>query len=202
VLVHGTATSPVVWDRLRPLLDGYDVVAPERPRTGDLRAESAWLAEHARGAWVVGMSGGATLGLELVRNGTPLAGAVLHEPAVGSLHPDLLAPVTEAFATGGTSRLARALYGESWQPAMAATDDVTTARELAMFRGFEPGPTSPVAGTVVITYGATSPEPRHRAARALADRFGYATRALPDAAHFVAWDNPVVFAATIRDVIG
>jgi pimeloyl-ACP methyl ester carboxylesterase len=202
VLVHGTATSPVVWDRLTPLLHGYDVSAPERPRTGDLQAESAWLADRARGAWVVGMSGGATLGLELVRNGTPLAGAILHEPAVGSLYPDLLAPVTEAFTTGRTPRLARALYGDSWRPNMGETDDATTARELAMFRGFEPGPASPAAGTVVITYGAASPEPRHTAARALADQFGYATRALPDAAHFVAWNNPTAFADTIRDVIG
>lgn len=202
MLVHGTATAPMAWDRLRPLLDGYDVSAPERPRTGDLQAESAWLADRARGAWVVGISGGATLGLELVRNGTPLSGAILHEPAVGSLQPDLLAPVTEAFATDGTPGLARALYGNSWQPDMIETDDATTARELAMFRGFEPGPASRNAGTVLITYGAASPEPRHRAARALADRFGYATRALPHSSHFVAWDNPTVFAAAIRDVIG
>lgn len=201
VLVHGTATSPVVWDRLVPLLEDYDVLTPERPRTGDLAAEAAWLADLARDAWVVGMSGGATLGLELVRNGAPLAGAILHEPAVGSLAPDLLAPVADAFAHGGTAGLARVLYGDSWRPAMVRTDDATTARELAMFRGFEPGPPSAASGRVVVTYGAASPVARHEAARALASRLGYAVRALPDASHFAAWDRPVAFASAIADVV-
>lgn len=202
VLVHGTATSPTVWDRVIPLLEGYDVSAPERPRTGDLAAEAAWLADRAHGAWLVGISGGATLGLELVRNGTPLAGAVLHEPAVGSLHPDLLAHVAEAFALQGTPGLARALYGDSWQSEMIASDDATTARELDMFRGFEPGPPSAVCGKVVVTYGAVSPVARHRAARTLTARFGYHTRALPGTSHFAAWDHPTTFAAAIREVVG
>lgn len=202
VLVHGTATSPAVWDRIVPLLDGYDVATPERPRTGDLAAEAAWLADLAHGAWVVGISGGATLGLELARNGTPLAGAILHEPAVGSLHPDLLASVAAAFAQDGTSGLGRALYGDSWRPGMVRTDDATTARELAMFRGFEPGSPSAVSGTVVVTYGAASPDARHEAAQVLADRLDYVTRALPGASHFVAWDHPATFAAVIREVIG
>lgn len=77
-----------------------------------------------------------------------------------------------------------------------------SATSTAGSAGFEPGPATAAAGKVVITYGANSPEPRHHAARTLANRFGYATRVLPDAAHFVAWDNPAVFAATIRDVIG
>jgi len=202
VLVHGTATSPAIWDRVIPLLEGYDVSAPQRPRTGDLAAEAAWLADRAHGAWVVGISGGATLGLELARNGTPLAGAVLHEPAVGSLHPDLLAHVAEAFALHGTPGLARALYGDSWLPEMVRTDEAATARELAMFRGFEPGPPSAVSGKVVVTYGAASPAARHQAARTLATRLGYATRALPGASHFAAWDHPTTFAAVIREVIG
>lgn len=202
VMVHGTATSPAMWDRLRPLLDDYDVAAPERPRSGDLAVESAWLADVAEGAWVVGISGGATLGLELVRRGAPLAGAILHEPAVGSLLPDLLAPVAEAFAADGTAGLARALYGDSWRPEMAQTDDATTARELAMFRGFEPGPALPASCTVVVTYCAASPEPRHHAAQALSEGLGYATRALHGVAHFAAWDHPAVFAAVIHEVIG
>ncbi len=196
--MHGTATSPAVWDRLVPYLEGYDVQTPQRPRTGDLVREADWLADLARGSWLVGMSGGATLGLAVVAGGTPLAGAVLHEPAVGSLCPDLLAPVAAAFDRGGTQGLARALYGDSWTPSMVETDDPTTAAELAMFREFEPGPPSAAAGEVVVTVGASSPEPRHRAARALAERWGYATRPVPGAAHFAAWDHPQAFAGVVR----
>lgn len=201
ILVHGAATSPVVWGRVIPLLDDLDVSAPERPRTGDLEAEAAWLAEHAQGHWIAGISGGATLGLTLVGSGPPLAGAILHEPAVGSLFPSLLAPVADAFAAGGTAGLARALYGNSWRHEMVTADDATTARELAMFRGFEPRPPSPMSGRVVVTYGSASPGPRRRAAELLADRLGYRVQEVAGASHFAAWDHPAEFAAVIRATV-
>jgi len=36
VLVHGAVTGVAIWDPLLPLLAGYDVRVPERPRTGSL----------------------------------------------------------------------------------------------------------------------------------------------------------------------
>src|SRR4051794_28590938 len=127
VLLHGAATTARIWDGVVALLtsyDGrYDVSAPDRPRTGDLERELAWLGPRVAGAWVVGMSGGATLGLALAASGAPIAGALLHEPAAGSLVPDLLTPAAEAFARGGTTEFGSTLYGPSWLPAMAGPVD-------------------------------------------------------------------------------
>ena len=203
VLVHGAATSARVWERLTPLLPGWDVTAVTRPRTGDLDREVAWLADRAVGAWVVGMSGGATLGLALASTGTHLLGAVLHEPAAGSLAPGLLAPMVAAFEQGGTEAFAQTLYGGSWSPALAegARDDEVTARELAMFRGFEPGPPSASSGRVVVTCGSRSPQPRHDAAAALRARHGYEVASVPAAGHFAAYDAPEAFAAVVRSVV-
>lgn len=203
VLLHGAATGAQAWDRLLPELRGLDVVTVTRPRTGDLARELAWLAPQVEGAWVVGMSGGATLGLALAAGPTALAGAVLHEPAVGSLAPALLAPMVAAFEQGGTAAFARVLYGDSWSPDLAAgaLDDSITARELDMFRSFEPRPLSPSSGRVVVTSGALSPEVRHEAARALRAAYGHATDVVPGAGHFAAYDAPAAFAATVTAVI-
>lgn len=202
VLLHGAATTARVWDdvvaRLKAYDPAYDVVALERPRTGDLDRELAWVLPHVAGAWVVGMSGGATLGLALAASGAPIAGAVLHEPAVGGLAPDLLAPAAEAFARGGTTEFGATLYGPSWSPSMTGgVDDTVTAGELAMFRGFEPADPTPGV-PVLVTYGALSPAPRRAAAYALRDVHGYPVRELAGAAHFVAVDAPHQLARVVH----
>jgi len=206
VLIHGAAAAAGVWDRLVPLLGDCEVFAVTRPQSGDLEAELDWLAPQVEGAWVVGMSGGATLGLALAARGVPLAGAVLHEPAVGSLAPTLLAPMAAAFAEGGTARFARTLYGFSWSPdaiggAGPWLDDEVTARELAMFGDFEPAPASPVAGRVVATFGTSSPGIRRDAAEALRAAHGHEIRPVPGVGHFAPYDAPEVFARTVREVI-
>jgi pimeloyl-ACP methyl ester carboxylesterase len=182
-----------------PFLDGLDVIAIERPGTGDLDREVSALNDAARGALAVGVSGGATLGLALAASDTRMAGAILHEPAVGSLVPGLLAPMAAAFATGGAPGFARALYGDSWTPAMAP-DPSSVARELPMFRAFEPAPPSARQGPVLVTVGADSPAPRQAAAAALRDKLGYRIESLPGCQHFIQWDNPAIFAAVIRRV--
>jgi pimeloyl-ACP methyl ester carboxylesterase len=199
LLVHGAATSATVWDRLLPHLAEYDVVAVERPRTGDLDRELARLIPPAENAFVVGMSGGATLGLGLAMSGVRLAGAVLHEPAVGSLLPELLTPMAAAFEAGGTAGFGRALYGPTWTLDLAGgQDDCVTARELAMFRTFEPGPASAYAGPVVVTVGEASPPIRHEAARALERECGYPSTVLAGCGHFVAHDHPEALAEVVR----
>lgn len=197
--MHGAASSARVWDRLLPHLAEYDVVAVERPRTGDLEREMTWLTPLAEGAFVVGMSGGATLGLGLAMSGVRLAGAVLHEPAVGRLVPELLTPMAAAFQAGGTAGFGRALYGPTWTIDLAGgQDDAVTARELAMFRTFEPGPATAYAGQVLVTVGEESPPIRHEAVRALENGLGYRSLVLPGCQHFAAHDHPETLAAVIR----
>jgi pimeloyl-ACP methyl ester carboxylesterase len=65
VFIHGVATTHRVWDRVLPHFEGYEISCPERPASGDLDVEIAALSELCSGAVVVGVSGGATLGMEL-----------------------------------------------------------------------------------------------------------------------------------------
>lgn len=155
---------------------------------------------------MIGMSGGATLGLALASRGVELAGAVLHEPAVGSLAPTLLAPMAAAFTEGGTARFARALYGLSWRPEAVGgpadwLEDEVTGRELAMFRSFEPSPASPAAGRVVVTFGTNSPAIRRDAAEALTAAHGHEVRPIPGVGHFAPYDAPEIFARAVREVV-
>ena len=202
LLVHGAATTSRVWDRVRELLrgDGVEVVAPDRASTGDLAAELEALAEDADGAVVVGVSGGATLGLALASDQL-LAGAVLHEPAVGSLVPGLLDHVVAGFTAGGVPGFGAALYGPSWTPGMAPDDPGAVARDLAMFRRFEPAALHPVQSRVVVTVGEHSPPARHRAAWALHDLLDVEVRVLPGAGHFVQHDHPEALVAVVRSVV-
>lgn len=206
VLVHGAATTPAVWDRLVPLLAGRpgvaEVVAPLRASSGDLDRELADLAPLARDAVVVGVSGGATLGLALLAGEVRLAGAVLHEPAVGSWVPGLLDHVVAGYARDGVPGFGRALYGPGWDPGMAPADPDAVGRDLAMFRRFQPAAPSAGQGPVLVTVGELSPPVRHRASDALATHLGLPARVLPGAGHFVQHDAPEVLAGAVLDVVG
>ena len=127
-----------------------------------------------------------------------IAGAVLHEPAVGSLVPGLLDHVVAGFTSGGVPGFGAALYGPSWTPAMAPADPDAVARDLAMFRRFEPAALHPGQGRVVVTVGEHSPPARHRAAWALHERFGVEVRVLPGTGHFVQHDHPEALVAVVR----
>jgi pimeloyl-ACP methyl ester carboxylesterase len=203
VALHGIATTSAVWADVVRRLPEVEVLAPERPRTGELTAELAALAPLVEDRWVLGMSGGATLGLALAASDVRLAGAILHEPAVGSLLPGLLSPVRAAFEQGGRDSLGAVLYGPRWSPAMAGgVDEPTTARELSMFAAFEPAAAAPDQGPVVVTYGSESAPARREAAEALADRFGFRVAVVPGVGHFAAVEGPGALAALVRSVVG
>jgi len=197
ILIHGAATTASVWERVVPLLDGLEVRAVERPCSGDLATELRFLAPLVEGAIVVGVGGGATLGLALASSEVRFVSALLHEPAVGSLAPELLAPMAAAFADGGVEAFGARLYGPSWNRSLAPLDDAVVARELGMFRGFEPQAAAAGRGAVLVTTGANSPTVRHEAASSLSAHLGYETSVLEGCAHFVHWDNPDVLASSI-----
>ncbi|MFL6157280.1 MAG: alpha/beta fold hydrolase [Marmoricola sp.] len=197
--LHGVATDPSIWHGLADLLPEMEVHAPQRGCTGDLETEIAALADLAEGAWVIGQSGGATLGLALAAR-VRMAGALLHEPAVGSLLPGLLAPVRAAFEEAGSAGFAAALYGPTWvRP--AELDDAVTARELAMFAGFEPAAPRDDAGPVLVTYGADSPAVRRDAAEALRTAYAVAVEELPGTGHDVAHLNLHGLADRLRRLV-
>ncbi|WP_026239583.1 alpha/beta fold hydrolase [Parafrankia discariae] len=199
LLLHGTATTGAVWSGVRVALAGREVHAPDRPSTGDLAAEIAALAPSVAGRVLGGVSGGATLGLAMLAAGVPMAAAVLHEPAVGSLVPGLLGPVAEAFTTGGVVAFGQRLYGPRWNVGHAPSDLTMVERDLAMFLAFEPGPPPAGAPPVLVTVGAQSPPVRHRAAAALRARFGLPVRVLPGCGHAVHLEAPELFAALLAE---
>jgi pimeloyl-ACP methyl ester carboxylesterase len=204
LLVHGTATTARVWAgvvaTLRERAPAGRVAAPDRPSTGSLERELAALRPYAARAVLGGVSGGATLGLAMVAAGFPLAAAVLHEPAVGSLVPGLLAPVAAAYAEGGVEGLGRRLYGPAWTPAEAPADPAAVDRDLTMFLGFEPDRLPAGGPDVIVTVGENSPPVRHRAAAALERELGVEVRVLLGCGHAVHLERPDVFASVLLDV--
>jgi len=137
VLIHGAATTSRVWRRVVPLLEGFDVRCPDRPCSGDLAAEVAVLGPACAGAVVAGVSGGATLGLALAAAGVPVAAAVLHEPAVGSLLPGLLDEMRAAYQAGGTAAFAdarRQRPQDAFAPLCARGQLAALARHLPKIR--------------------------------------------------------------------
>jgi pimeloyl-ACP methyl ester carboxylesterase len=199
VLIHGAATTAAIWQgvsrSLAALCPNVPVAAPQRAYSGDLATEVDALAEVCADAVVVGVSGGATLGLALLAGGVPLAGAVLHEPAVGSLVPGLLAPMAAAHASGGVAAFGAALYGPAWTAAMAPEDPDAVRRDLAMFRAFEPiPPPAPIGGGMMTTVGALSAPVRHDAARALRAHCGLPYRLIDGCGHAAHLERPEALA--------
>ncbi|MCP2252991.1 Alpha/beta hydrolase family protein [Prauserella aidingensis] len=198
VLVHGAATAPDVWESTTTALHGSaEVSCPERPQSGDLDTEVEFLAPLCAGAFVVGVSGGATLGLELVARGVPVTGAVLHEPAAGSLMPGLLSHVAAGLEAGGVAGFGAALYGPAWDVSRTSATAETVAAEFAMFGAFEPAPLGERAADVLLTVGERSPEARHDSVRALCRFLGTRRQLVPGAGHAAHLENGSALAALV-----
>ena len=197
VLVHGAATTPLVWDRVRALLPDFEVLAPARPGTGDLTLECNWLEGISDGAVVFGMSGGATLVLELAARGASAHALIAHEPAAGSLCPELFVELAAALDTGGVEAFGNALYGPEWTQAPGVTEE-QVRKDVGMFRAFEPR--APLTATLVTT-GIDSPPLRHHLARLLAEKHGYATTTVEATSHFIAHGAPDAVAALVRGAL-
>jgi pimeloyl-ACP methyl ester carboxylesterase len=200
ILLHGAATTGAVWDDVAALVrnspDAPEVIAPDRPCTGNLAAEVAWAAPLAKGALVVGVGSGATLCLGLAASEVKMAAGFAHEPAVGHLFPELLSPMVTAYARGGARAYAKALYGDEWDASMLG-DPEAVARDFSMLRTYWPAPAREGQGSVLVTVGELSPPIRHQAAGTLSSIVGYNVVTLPRARHFVQRENPALVAEWI-----
>ena len=185
VLIHGAATDSRIWQSAAEALrrTGADVLVPDRPQSGSLETEIAFLADLCAGAFVIGVSGGATLGLELAARGVELRGALLHEPAAGSLAPGLLSAAGRSLADDGVAGFGSTLYGPRWSPSCTRAPLVTVQAEFAMFSAFEPAPLGIDSERVLLTVGENSPEVRHQAVADLAQFLGVRHRKLPGVGH-------------------
>jgi pimeloyl-ACP methyl ester carboxylesterase len=198
VFIHGAATTARIWKDVLPHLADFDAMCPDRRSSWNLDEEIADLWELCAGAVVVGVSGGATLGLELAARGAAITAAVVHEPAAGSLAPGLLAHVAAALTEAGVSGFGSALYGPAWSPADASADADAVTRDFAMFSRFEPRPPATAAGPVLLTVGEKSPPIRHHSVLTLSSTFDMPWQSVRGAGHAVHLESPKAFSEIIR----
>ena len=224
MLLHGVGVGPASFARVAALLgDRHRVVCLERPvgpggtalpvdRQADLLAERL-RALGEGGALVVGVSGGATLGLSLaIRHPALVPAMVLHEPLVGALAPELhqrfrLAAAQAAEGEEEAMAIVRAVMGEAaWEslrPEGRADARAAAGRwrgEIAEFAAFDPQ-VDELAGLTAIpslvTVGGRSGPERWAAAEVLRRWAGAHVSVVPDAGNAAQIDAPAAFAHQI-----
>jgi pimeloyl-ACP methyl ester carboxylesterase len=225
VLVHGVGVGPGSFARLAELLeDRHRVVAVERP-AGEGGAALAVVDQADRLAEVladlgagdgllVGVSGGATVGLALAIRHPGVAGAlVLHEPLLGRHAAGLHAQFDEAAAlaaTGieGAMNVVRTVMGE---PTWCALGDEGRAgawaqaprwqAEIPMFAAFDPTAAelaSLWSQPVLVTVGARSTVERRLAAGVLQNLAGVDVVEVDGAGNAAHLDAPEAFASVLE----
>ena len=239
VLVHGVGIGAWAFAELAAALatdhrvlvphrrgygpDAEDVKVPESATVGEQVEELLALLTDRRiaEATFVGVSGGATLVLALAMAEPQVArSAVVHEPVIGPLAPELYAVLQGAAArlalSGDGRRGVRdfmaGLVGEERLAALAPSrieaivrrSDVVRA-EVPEFIAFAPTPVdlarlSDVA--LVASVGSLSPEPRQQAAAVLSQRAGARLEVLHGVRHLPQLEAPEAFEKVIRAAAG
>ena len=231
VLVHGVGIGPRAFDAVADALaDDHRVLVVRRRgyRSGQPVPASASVDDQvgdlvevvdARGvasATFVGVSGGATLVLALALARPDLVrAAVVHEPAIGPLAPDLhaelLAAAGRLAATSGPEGVlafVNRLVGDSaWARLPPLVADEIESRwkvvraEVPEFIAFAPSAQA-LAGLeglgLVATVGSRSPECRQLAAKVLAGHVGTDVQVLDGVRHLPHLEAPGSFVAAIR----
>ncbi len=224
VLVHGVGIGPWSYAGMAASLAGdHSVVVPHRRGYGSSAGPAASLEQQVDDlaglvdgpAAFVGVSGGATLVLALALAHPGLvAAAVVHEPALGPLAPDLDAELQAAGAAllaGGEKEalpFVRGLVGgEAWaRLTPERRGDVwaraaTVSHEVPQFLSFAPDARQLGAAAglaVVTTVGGASRPSRHRAAATLAAHLGTTPTMLAGVGHLAQIEGPVALAAALR----
>jgi pimeloyl-ACP methyl ester carboxylesterase len=228
VLIHGVGFGPATLEPLAAALTPHvRVEIPARRGYGERvhLAPAASVAEHVDDvvdvldragigrAIVAGMSGGATVALALaLSHPERVVTAVAHEPAVGSLAPELRVLVGGALRRGGGSALLRVLAGEeTWAmlaPAAVSALDASSGlveADAAAFMVFEPHLASAAPGAsttdspLVCSVGERSSPLRFAVAERLAARTGAPVAVVRGCGHLPQLDAPGAFAELILE---
>ena len=222
VLVPGVGIGGWSFDSLAELLeDRGRVVVHDRlaGRPFELQVDHLQATVEACGsAVVVGVSGGATLGLALaIRRPAELAGAVLHEPLVGPLVAELHAVVSElrdrlsTEESYGAMAFVSELVGVgTWnrlppaeRTALAQMDAVVEA-DAAAFGSFAPTPESlqSVRGLpMVASHGRRSGPVRAKVTQLLGSQCGAEEMTVAGCGHLAQLDNPEGLLAAVRSLV-
>jgi len=156
---------------------------------------------------LVGVSGGATVALEaaLTHHSRVLV-AVAHEPAAGSLAPELRNRIRQALDDAGGVGLVRFLVGEATWARLTPRERTTIARDQALieadaraFAAYEPS--LPTAATdpvpLICAVGERSGQIRREVAERLSARTGAPIVVVARSAHLPQLDAPATFAEVI-----
>ena len=247
VLIHGVGFGPATLEPLAAALAPHVRVEIPARRGYAERAHVApapSVADHVEDllgaldgagigrAIVAGMSGGATVALALaLSHPERVVVAVAHEPAVGSMAPELRALVGGALRRGGGGELLRVLAGEeTWAALPAATVAALDASsglveaDAAAFMVFEPhlayaaphlacaaphlasgAPGASAAGPplppLVCSVGERSSPMRFAVAERLSAQTGAPLAVVPGCGHLPQLDAPGAFAELILDQV-
>lgn len=156
---------------------------------------------------LAGMSGGATIALAAaLAHPERVSAAVVHEPAVGSVSPELRRLIGTALSEGGRS-LVRTLAGEQTWDALPAEIVVTLEenerlieRDARAFVEFEPlfAPDG-LSVPLVCSVGERSRQVRRDVATRLSAQTGGLVKVLPGCGHLPQFDVPDAFADLILE---
>jgi pimeloyl-ACP methyl ester carboxylesterase len=220
-LVHGVGFGPSTFARVeRELRRAGPVVVVERRGYGSRAAlappgrvedhvddlVAALDAAEIERAVVAGCSGGATVALAAALMAPDrVVAAVAHEPAVGTLVPELPALMSSTLAGGGGFALVRALAGpatwarlEASETALLAAGAELFEADSAAFLAWEPALGDvPGGAPVTTTVGELSNPLRHTVARRLREHAGARVVVIPGCGHLAQLDAPRAFAAVV-----
>ena len=237
VLVHGVGLGPETFgDLAAELASGATVATVHRPGYGALgdpgrppvpladqvTALAGLVEDLGHGpAVLVGVSGGATLGLLVARDRpSVLRAAVLHEPLVGplapALHERLAARAAELAADGAPAAVDRFVAGlvgpatwsrlpEAWRHGVRRVG-TAVRREVPDFARLAPAPEALAARRgrpplLITTVGGSSGTARRQAAGVLVDLAGARAHTLAGIGHLAQVEAPAVLARRTRAVL-
>lgn len=229
VLLHGVGPGPEAFADVAALLStDHRVLRPERPWSAGTAPSlddqaagvaAAMVAADMCPATVVGVSGGATLGLRLAMLFPGVVDRLLvHEPLVGSHAPDLAARFGawgQRVASGDDAEVVAFVRSVMSLATWAKLGDASRARvldtldrvraELPVFAAFDPRADDLALLRripLLTTVGSRSGSDRLDAAAVLTALAGASTAVIDGAANLPHVDVPAVFADVIRSFAG